>query len=308
MGKLRPSENHIYFDGVVRYGSIRRAADAFHIASSALNRRILDLEEEVGTALFERLPRGVRLTTAGELLLGVVRKSLKELQRVELEIDQLRGEMRGLVRVAVAESVTSNLLPESISSYQQTNPGVGFHVQVAGPTLLVDSLARDGVDLILTHEEPQSTAISVLANVQHQLCAYVVPEHPLAQLQRVSLADCAEYPLALPDRSLAVRSLLEMAADESMLMLRPALESDSVETLKAFARLGEAVCISFRVENEAYAPGLVPLRLSDAVFGGAALYLAVRRGRVLPPPAAGFGEHLAHRLVNVGQALSRSVA
>ena len=56
-----------YVDEVARSGSIRKAAEQLNVTASAVNRRIMDLEEELGAPLFERLPRGVRLTTAGEL-------------------------------------------------------------------------------------------------------------------------------------------------------------------------------------------------------------------------------------------------
>ena len=63
---IRPPRLYEYFDAIVRHGSIRRAAEALGIASSALNRRLLDLEADVGARLFERLQRGVRLTAPGE--------------------------------------------------------------------------------------------------------------------------------------------------------------------------------------------------------------------------------------------------
>lgn len=306
--KLRPSENHLYFDAVVRHGSIRRAADALHIASSALNRRILDLEHEVGTALFERLPRGMRLTTAGELLLGFVRQSLKDLRKVELEIEQLRGEVRGVVRIAVAESVTPTFLPGAIAAYQLSHAGVGFHVQVDGPGSLIEALTRDSVDLILTHEAPSMPGATVLAEARHQLCALFAPDHPLSKLPAVSLSDCVEYPLAIPDQSLAARTLLDTVAEEAALTLRPALESDSIETLKSFARLGRAVCISFRLGAEEESPGLSIAPLRDPPCSEASLYLAMRKGRVLPVAAATFAELLVANIRSAGFERTASVA
>lgn len=306
--KLRPSENHLYFDAVARYGSIRRAAEALHIASSALNRRILDLEHEVGTALFERLPRGMRLTTAGELFLGFVHQSLKALRKVELEIDQLRGEMRGIVRIAVAESVTPSFLPAAISKYQIDHAGVGFHVQVDGPGALLDALTRDSVDLILTHEAPSMQAVTVLAEARHQLCAFVVPGHPLTKLPRVCLSDCVEFPLAIPDQSLAARALVDTVAEEASLTLRSALESDSIETIKSFARLGGAVALSFRLGTQEESPGLSTLPLTDPLCSEASLYLAMRKGRVLPVAAATFAELLASNIRETGSERAASVA
>ncbi len=294
--RLRPSSNHLYFEAVARHGSIRKASETLHIASSAVNRRILDLEEEVGTALFERLPRGVRLTAAGEMLLSYVRSSLKELRKVETQIDQLRGAMRGVVRIAVPESVTPRLLPRAIARYREQHVGVNFHVVVDGPELLLEALVKDSVDLILTHESPHRPAASVLTVARHPLCAFVAPSHPLTQMQDVHLSDCAAFPLAIPDSSLAARPLIEQALEEASLPCEPALESDSIETLKSFARLGRAVCLSFRLGEQDEMPGLVSVPLQDPLCSEARLYLAQRRARVLPVAAAAFAEELTETL------------
>jgi DNA-binding transcriptional LysR family regulator len=289
---LRPSPTYVYFDAVARHGSIRKAADALHIASSALNRRILDLEDEVGSPLFERLPRGVRLTAAGELFLTYVRRSLKELRVLEAQIEGLRTQTHGTVRIAVAESVTCRLLPGAISNYQKTHPGVCFHVTVDGPERLSELLVKDSVDLILTHELPEKPTVSVLAAASHPLCALVAPGHPLAERDAVQLSDCAAYPLAMPDHTLAARVHMDLALEHSSVSFAPALVSNSIETLKTFARLNEGVCFSFHLGDEAEKSGLVALRLRDPYCSQGRLYLAARRGRVLPVAAASFAEEL----------------
>lgn len=294
--RLRPSDNHLYFDVVTRHGSIRKAAEALRIASSALNRRMLDLEEEAGTPLFERLPRGVRPTAAGELLLGYIRRSLKELRKLEAQIDQLHGQLRGTVRIAVAESVTPSLLPDAIALYQRSHRGVSFHVIVDGPELLLDALLQDSVDLILTHERPDRAGVTLLAQAAHPLCAFVSPEHPLNRVKNVTLSECAAFPLALPDHTLAARALIDEVFQEASFHISPMLESSSVETLKWYARLGEAVCLSFHLGSQREAHGLSALPLAHARFAGACLYLAARRGRVLPVAPAAFAEQLVDTL------------
>ena len=291
-GRLLPSPNYIYFDAVARHGSIRKAAQSLHIASSALNRRMLDLEQEIGSPLFERLPRGVRLTAAGELLLNHVRNAMHEWRKLEGQLAQLRGQTRGTVRVAVAESVTPSLLPNAITTYGREHTGVSFEVKVDGPENLAQALLDDHVDLILTHERPDKPGISVLAETAHPLCAFMDPSHPLAACSSVQLSDCVPYPWALPDHSLAARALLDVALEHASLSVAPTLESNSIETLKSFARHSEAICFSFHVGSEAEARGLVPIPLLDRLFRKARLYLAARRGRVLPVVAASFAEQL----------------
>jgi DNA-binding transcriptional LysR family regulator len=69
-----------YLDEVARLGSIRKAAARLNVASSAINRQILALENEIGTPIFECMPRRLRLTATGELLIAHVRETLKSNQ------------------------------------------------------------------------------------------------------------------------------------------------------------------------------------------------------------------------------------
>ena len=78
-----------YFSEVAARGSIRKAADNLNVASSAVNRQILKLEEELGVLLFERVPGGVLLTAAGEILKDHIRETLLSFERVQAEINNL---------------------------------------------------------------------------------------------------------------------------------------------------------------------------------------------------------------------------
>lgn len=292
-GRLEPPRIFTYVDAVARHGSIRKAAESLHLVSSALNRRILDLEQELGSTLFERLPRGVRPTAAGELFLAYVRRSLRELALVGAQIEGLRGLGRGNIRIAVAESVTGHLLPSAIAQFQSEHPAVTFHVWIDGPQRLLEALVGDEADLILTHALDDHADVSVLAEKSQPLCALVAPDHPLASRSSVKLRECMAYPVALPDESLAMRALIERVVLRASFKLEPALVSNSVELTKTFARCNRAVCFQFRIGGKSDPSGMVEVPLSDAGFADAELILAVRRGRVLPVPAAAFSQALA---------------
>ena len=290
--RLQPPTIFSYLDAVAHHGSIRKAAEALHIASSALNRRVLDLEAEVGSPLFERLPRGVRATAAGELLLAYVRRSLKELRLVEAQIDGLRGLVHGRVRIAVAESVTGRMLPDAIAEYHGRHPGVGFSVRVGGPKEIAAALLRDKVDLILTHEHAGDPEMATLAETQQPLCVLVTPEHPLAARTQLRLSECVAYPIAMPDETLAARALIDLVLRRASLRLEPALVSNSIETTKMFARSSNGLCFSFHIGKKPDVSGMISIPLTDPELQNASLRLASRRGRVLPVAAASFAEQL----------------
>jgi DNA-binding transcriptional LysR family regulator len=292
--RLRPPRLLTYVDAVARHGSIRKAADALSVASSALNRQILDLETDLGTALFERLPRGVRLTAAGEVFLAYARQAISELKAVESQVEQLRGLVRGQVGVAAVESVAGELLPSAITRFQAEHPNVRFHVRIGAPEDLVSALIADQVDLILTHYPPPRKHVAIVATAEQALCALVVSDHPLAGHADLRLRDCLAYPLALADATLAGRALIEQVLARASFDLDPRLVSNSVEMMKAFARINRGVCFQFRRPGKAPIPpgDMIALPLIDPPLLQARLVVATRRGRVLPVAAAAFVELL----------------
>jgi len=283
-----------YVDAVARHGSIRKAADALNVASSALNRQILDLETDLGAALFERLPRGVRLTAAGEVFLAYARQAISELKAVESQVEQLRGLVRGQVGIAAVESVAGELLPSAITKFQMEHPNVRFNVRIGAPEELVSALIADQVDMILTHHPPPRKHTAIAAAAPQALCALMVHDHPLAKRSELHLRDCLAHPLALGDATLAGRALIEQALAQASFDLDPRLVSDSVETMKAFARMNRGVCFQFRTPGKAVIPpgDMIALPLIDPPLLHARLFLATRRGRVLPIAAATFVELL----------------
>ncbi|THD47704.1 MAG: LysR family transcriptional regulator [Bradyrhizobium sp.] len=297
--RLRPPRVLTYVDAVARYGSIRKAADALNVASSALNRQILDLEIDLGAPLFERLPRGVRVTSAGEAFLVYARLVISELKAVESRIEQLRGLVRGQVSVAAAESVAGELLPSAITQFQATHPYVRFHVRIGAPEELVEALVADRVDLILTHDAPRKKDVTIVAVARQALCAMVAPDHPLASRDKLRLHDCLEFPLALADTTLAGRGLIEQVLARASFDLDPRLVSNSVEAMKAFAHMNRGVCFQFRSPGKALIPpgDMIALPLIDPPLLQAQLLLAIRGSRVLPVAAAAFVEQLKSVLV-----------
>ena len=115
-----------YLDEVARQGSIRKASKVLHVASSAVNRQILKLEDELGVRIFERIPGGVNLTPAGQVVLDHARKVLYEFSSMKTAIDDLRGMKIGHLRISTLDSLTYKLLPRALQRFMKEDPT--FHV------------------------------------------------------------------------------------------------------------------------------------------------------------------------------------
>lgn len=296
---LRSQRILVYVNAVARCGSIRKAADSLHMASSALNRRILDLEEEVGTSLFERLPRGVRLTAAGEIYVSYVRRVLADTELVGSQIERLRGLVRGHVKIAATESVAGHLLPDAVAKFQADHPGVNFNITIVAAEKLVEMVTSDTVDLILTHELYNRDDLIVLASVSQPFCAVVRSSHPLAEKGSLRLRDCLPFPVALGDETMAGRALIDRALHKASFTLEPVLVSNSIKVMHAFASLGEGIYFQFGVGTLADNSDMVAIPLTDRVLTQGKLHMVMRRGRVLPVASAAFHEHVAGLLQRI---------
>src|SRR5690606_29432906 len=122
-----------YVDQVARLGSIRRAAGVLNVASSAVNRQILKLEAQMGTALFERIGNGVRPTAAGELVIRHARDTLSKWQSVRTEISALAGDIHGEVRIVSIPSPLVSILPRALEATSRRHPHIVFRVVDASP-------------------------------------------------------------------------------------------------------------------------------------------------------------------------------
>src|SRR5262249_28623526 len=150
----------------------------------------------------------------------------------------------------------------------------------------------DAADLILTHDPSDHPEVNAIVSVPQPFCALVAPDHPLATRTSLHLRDCLEFPIALPDETLAARKLIDRALLGASFRFEPALVSNSVELTKTFARANRAVCFQFRIGGTPEPNSMVEIPLLDAGFAQARLLLAVRRGRVMPVAAAAFAQQL----------------
>ena len=283
-----------YIDAVARTGSIRKAAETLAITSTALNRRILAMEEELGEQIFERLPRGVRLSAAGEILLHHIRVQLSDMERVKSQIADLSGERRGHVAIACSQALLPYFLPEQIATYRGTHPAVTFGIHLRDRDDAEQALVDHSADLALVFEPVRLSELETLLTVRQTVHAVMRTDHPLAQQANVRLRDCLRHPVALPTAPYGVRNLLEAAVARSSQRLQPAVESDSFEFLRhqALAEniLTFQIAIGLPATDDGSGLTSRPIDSRDAPPG--TLFVCQLRGRILPVATARFASQM----------------
>ena len=288
-----------YIDAVEKAGSIRKAAELLSITSTALNRRILAMEQELGVAIFERLPRGVRLTSAGEILIHHIRDQISDMQRVKSQIDDLAGVRRGHVNIAGSQAVLAGFLPEQIRLSREQNPAVTFGVYLRDRDAAERALVDHSADLALVFEPVGIAEFQMMVQVQQRVCAIMSHQHELAKKQNLRLYDCLQYPIALPTQDYGVRYLLDKVLQGSALKLKPAIESDSFEFLRNSVSSSDLIAFEIEINqplsNHATNDLVRKVPVEDVPSGQ--LYVGQLRGRTLPVAAAQFANQLIQSLL-----------
>ena len=293
---MRPLLPLHFVDAIARAGSIRKAAEGLAITSTALNRRLLALEEEMGVPLFERLPRGVRLSTAGELLIHHLRTQAADFEKLKGQIADLRGERRGHVSIACSQAFVPYFLPTQIGRYRRDHPGVSFGLRVRDRTAAETALADLSADLALIFEPVRLSEVQVLASARQQIHAVMAPDHPLAERTTIRLRDCAPFPVALPTAAYGVRHLIDLALLRSAIPLQAMIEADSFDFLRHYPLQEQVVSFQIPVGLPPRSDTLVtrPIDARDVPAGR--LYLCQLRSRTLPVAAAKFAALLEREI------------
>jgi DNA-binding transcriptional LysR family regulator len=288
-----------YIDVVAREGSIRKAAEKLNITSTALNRRILALEDEVGTTLFERLPSGVRLNTAGELFIQHIRYQMTDLSRVLSQISDLSGVRRGHINVAAGPELTSNFLPEQIGLYRQQFNAVSFDIKTANAVDALNSLRNFETDLALIFDSVLPSDIQIVATVEQPLYAFMHETHPLASKSCLRLHDCIASPVIMPSEGGGIRTLLDVGQLQTNIALEEGLCSDNYDFMLNYVRHEAAIGfhIPMGFSDKSALPGdiiFLPIDKRDVPAG--VLHLVQTKGRVLPVAVAKFLDQMLQSL------------
>ncbi|MFJ6065448.1 LysR family transcriptional regulator [Streptomyces tendae] len=183
-----------YVLAVAETMSFTRAAERCHVVQSALSHQVARLEQELGTRLFERTTRRVRLTPAGEAFLPAARQCLAAAERAVAEVAAAVGEVRGQLRVGVISSVAAVDIPRALRDFRRRYPQVRVSLRVGASEELVERVGEGDIEVAFlglpTTARPQGVEAHALG--RDRLVAVVSPDHPLARAETVDLRRLAE--------------------------------------------------------------------------------------------------------------------
>ncbi len=237
-----------YLTAVAQLGSVQAAAREVSISASAIDRQILLLEESLGVPLFERQPRGMRPTAAGELLLALSLRWRADLNRTLSDVHQLQGVSHGQLRLAVMDSHANGLMPTFVHTVASDYPGVMLDVEVANTDDALRLLIDGDVDLAVAFNIKPSRDLHIVSTADLPLGCVVAPSHPLAAQKHATFKDVVAWPLAAQSRALAIRRYLERRHSWLLEEARPPLVTNSLQLVKSLVRSGSHVALTSELD------------------------------------------------------------
>jgi DNA-binding transcriptional LysR family regulator len=299
-----------YFVAVARAGSIRKASEELHVASSAVSRQLQKLEEELGTPLFERLPNGLRLTQAGATTLRHAKATLEEFALLKSELGALKGKKTGLVQIASLDSLLVSFLPEQILAFHRLHPAVNFRVHSGVQSRIATLVAEGECDIGITFNLPHPDDTRFIADIPMPIMAMVAAGHPLARRTTVTLAECAQYNLLLQVDTEPLRSLIEVELFALERTGRTLIWSNNLMMLRPMilAGVGVAFYTPLGMAEEIRAGKIVGVRLEGTRLEGLRLGLLIPRRRKLSHAAEAMVEQLSKALGGLNELSKESGA
>lgn len=287
----------IHFDAIRRSGSIRQAAKLLHLSSSALNRQLLELENQVGAPLFERLSSGLSLTPSGEVLARHVIHVIQDEQRMTLELQALQGLQNGHINLVTVEALTHAFVPAILERMATHHPRVSTSVRIAGSRKAADEVSDGSADVAISFLHQRHGGLQQIAVAPFALGAIVTPGHVLAGRDGVTFSQCAQHPLVLPTQEISIHEALEPLLRALPGPLQVVMQTNSFELMKQMVRQGRGVAFVNRlgIEDELKRRTLVHLPLKKAPPSLLGIY--VRAGRSLPPAIGRFCQFAAEYLL-----------
>lgn len=254
-----------YFSEVANCGSVRMAARHLHISSSAVNRQILKIEDELGVSLFQRTPNGMLLSPAGRVLAEHVNRTLSDAERCLEEIATLAGTTRVPLTIAGQESVIAEFLPPVLVQLHASHPQVGSAFKAAGGHDLTRLLHEQTADVAIMFDAEPVAGTQILMTRRLPVGAIVSPDHPFADRTQLHFKDCTEYPLILPDQSWPLRRVLDDRLQALSIVPSVLTTSNSVEFLHNMInqQLGIGFQTAVGIERRLLAGELIMIPLHD---------------------------------------------
>ncbi|MFZ0704248.1 MAG: LysR substrate-binding domain-containing protein [Candidatus Korobacteraceae bacterium] len=230
-----------YFCAVARHGTFTRASEVEHVAQPSLSQQILKLEGELGSRLFDRLPRSAKLTVFGQAFLPKAERILRELDEAKTELLEMAGDEKGDVVLGIIPTIAAYLLPRLLKGFSANHPLVSVKVvEDITPTLL-QRLHLGTIDMAVVALPLPGSELASIELFEEKFYAVLPERHRLSSRKNITLAELNREPFLLLKEGHCFRDSLIAACHKSKVSPTVVFESGQFATILAMVSAGMGV-------------------------------------------------------------------
>jgi DNA-binding transcriptional LysR family regulator len=246
---------------VAARGSFSAAAEALSFTQSAVSQQVAALEKEAGAKLVERGARGIRLTEAGEALVGHADAILSRIDDAEQELAAIAGLKGGRLRLACFQSAGATLVPRAVAEFSKRHPKVELGLRQAEPEEAHEAMCAGDIDLALIYDfqdNPMPFAdLEVVPLLDDAYDMVMREDHPHAKRRRVSLADFKDDTWINSTSGCGCHHLMMGACRREGFEPHVSIETDDNEAVQAFVAAGAGIGLLPKLALTTVREGLV---------------------------------------------------
>ena len=231
----------VVFRTVAELLSFRKAAEALYLTQPAVSQQIKALEEELGTQLFERGGRSIRLTEAGQVLLEAARRAGTVLEQAGNDLTALGGIYAGPFTLGASTTIAQYVLPGVLGGFCLEHPRIRPSLLSGNTEEIVEAVARRRVALGFIEGPPRSNEVKTEPFLRDELVLIAPARHDWAGRGQIRPQDLCAAPLLLRERGSGTRRTVELALERAKIKnssLHIAMEFDATESIKSAVEAG----------------------------------------------------------------------
>jgi len=251
----------LVFHTIAKTGSITSSSKQLNISQPALSRELRVLENRFGVTLFERLPRGMRLTNSGKILAEYADRLFEIAHAAELAMKDIASASTGHLSLAASNTIGTYVLPRMISKFFNSNPGIKVSVFVGNTAQVSQGIAEQRYSLGFIEGPLHVRGLTAIRFGDDILLPVVAAGHRLANVPDVVPSDLDDEPLLMRELGSGTRELITDILHGLKIVEGPVMEFGNTEAIKQAvihdAGIAWLPALSIRTELENGA--LVPL-------------------------------------------------
>ncbi|CDH47164.1 HTH-type transcriptional regulator CysB [Candidatus Contendibacter odensensis] len=239
-----------YLTAIVRNNlNISSAAESLYTSQPGISKQLRLLEEELGVELFGRNGKHLtEVTPIGRQIITKAESILREVNNIQILAEEYRDDRRGSLSIATTHTQARYALPPVIKIFRERYPAVTLQIHQGSPAQIADLVQSGEVDFAIATESLELFEDLVMMPCYvWQRCVLVPSGHPLADIDRLTLHDVAQYPLVTYVFGFTGRSQLDETFRNAQLKPTVAFTATDADVIKTYVRLGMGVGIIARM-------------------------------------------------------------